>query len=327
MHQRDIQARGNIGQIYALKKQNRNMKALLSIGGFSYSAAGKFVPATSTAEGRRRFARSAVRLVANWGFDGIDIDWEYPKTKTEAADFVSLLQETRYELNKYAKENNQTYHYLLTVAASAGPGHYKLLNLGAMDHFVDSWHLMAYDYAGSWDETTGHQANVYPDPANKASTKFNTEQAVDDYIAAGIAPEKIILGFPLYGRAFMQTEGMGAPFSGVGSGSIEPGVWRYRDLPLPGATVTVDNRVLAAYSYDTHAKMLISYDNAESTSLKARYLKQRGLGGAVFWEASGDRSGKESLVAAMARDIWPLQDSKNMLQYPRSEFSNIRGSS
>ncbi|OAA79424.1 endochitinase class V precursor [Akanthomyces lecanii RCEF 1005] len=321
---RSSQAQGNIGQIYNIKQQNRNMKALLSIGGASYSASGKFAPATSTVDGRQRFARSAVKLITNWGFDGIDIDWEYPETESEAADFVSLLQETRYELNKYAKDNNQTYHYLLTVAASAGPSHYRLLNLGAMDRYVDSWHLMAYDYAGAWDSTTGHQANVYPDLSNAASTKFNTEQAVDDYIAAGIEPDKIILGFPLYGRSFAQTSGLGKPFSGVGQGSIEPGVWLYKDLPRPGAAVTVDHTVLAAYSYDAAARSLISYDNEESARLKANYLLKKGLGGAVFWEASGDKPGEDSLVASLARSMWPLQSSQNMLEYPDSEFENIR---
>lgn len=330
VHQRDSAAslaQGNIEQIYTMKRNNRNLKALLSIGGATYSSAGKFGPAASTVEGRRRFARSAVQLVTNWGFDGIDIDWEFPRNKQEAADFVSLLHETRYELSKYAQDNNQTYRYLLTVAASVGPSNYKLLNLGAMDRFVDSWHLMAYDYAGAWDTTTGHQANVYPDPSNKASTKFNTAQAVDDYIAAGIAPEKIILGFPLYGRSFAETSGMGDSFSGVGSGGVEPGVWLYKDLPRPGATVTVDDKVLAAYSYDAKSRMLISYDNAASVALKARYLLQKGLGGAVFWEASGDRTGKDSLVSTVARSMWPLEASQNMLEYPDSEFSNIRRSS
>lgn len=300
------------------------MKALLSIGGFKYSAAGKFAPATSTVRGRRRFARSAVQLMANWGFDGIDIDWEHPKDTSEAADFVSLLQEVRNALSSYARDNNQAYHYLVTVAVSASPSHYKLLNLGAMDRYVDSWHLMAYDYAGPWEETTGHQANVYPDPSNSASTKFSTEQAVDDYIAASIAPDKIVLGFPLYGRSFTQTSGMGESFHGTGPGSIEPGVWLYKDLPRPGATVTVDRAVLAAYSYDPTARTLISYDNAESASLKANYLMKKGLGGAVFWEASGDRRGKDSLVASLARSMWPLQSSHNMLDYPDSEFVNIR---
>lgn len=324
---RDTEAQGNIDQIYTMKQKNRNMKVLLSIGGFSYSQAGKFGPASSTVDGRRRFAHSAVKLMANWGFDGIDVDWEYPKDNREAADFVTLLKDTRYELNRYAKDNKQDYRYLLTVAASAGPSYYKLLKLKDMDEFVDSWNLMAYDYAGAWDKTTGHQANVFPDPSNTASTKFNTEQAVDDYIAAGIAPDKLNLGFPLYGRSFTQTDGMGKEFTGVGKGSIEPGVWLYKDLPRPGANVTVDKTVLGTYSYDTKTRELVSYDNAESASLKALYLMRKGLGGAVFWDASGDRPGKDSLVASVARSIWPLEASQNMLEFPASEYSNIRGTS
>ncbi len=253
----------------------------------------------------------------------MDIDWEYPQTEQEAQNFVELLNETRNALDEYASSNGQDYRYLLTAAASAGPSHYKLLDLEAMDEYLDIWNLMAYDYAGSWDNTTGHQANVYADATNEESTKFNTDQAVDYYIAAGVAPEKIVLGMPLYGRSFVGTKGMGQKYVSVGQGPSEPGVWPYKDLPVPGSTVTVDEKLIAAYSYDPKTDTLISYDNAETADLKAKYLLKKGLGGAVFWEASGDKVGKDSLIKVMANSMWPLEDAQNMLEYPQSEYSNI----
>ncbi|KAL6886688.1 family 18 glycoside hydrolase [Trichoderma longibrachiatum] len=322
--QRPGDVHGAVEQVFLLKKRHRHMKTLLSIGGWNMSQSGKFKPALKTAEGRVRFAKTAVNLLANWGLDGIDIDYEYPINEREAVGFVDLLRECRKALDEYASLHSQRYHYLLTAAVSAAQQHYKWLDMPAIDQYLDAWHLMAYDYAGSWDNLSGDQSNVFHDPTNPNRTRANSDNAVNDYIAAGVNPEKIILGVPLYGRSFMNTDGPGMPYEGLGKGSIEKGVWLYRDLPRPGAIVNVNRDIIAAYSYDNATRELVTYDNMETTALKAEYLGKKGLGGAVFWEASGDRSGDESLVRAMARRMGHLDNSKNMLSYPQSQYSNIR---
>lgn len=110
---------------------------------------------------------------------------------------------------------------LLTIASSAGPQNYNKLKLAEMASYLDFFNLLAYDYAGSFDNVTGHQANLYPSADNLLSTSFFTDAAIKDYIKAGVPANKITLGMPLYGRAFQQTDGMRKRFHGVGEGSFE----------------------------------------------------------------------------------------------------------
>ena len=300
------------------------MKVLLSIGGWNHRDA--FAPIAATETGRHTFARSAVKLVTDWGFDGIDVDWEYPENTAQGANFVLLLKACRDELDRYAAEHRLNYRFTLTVATSAGEANYKSLDFKGMDDVIDTWYLMAYDYAGSWDKTSGHQSALHADKTNPEATKFNTEDAVKAYLQKGVPADKISLGMPLYGRSFMGTKGIGMPYSAAGDGSNGEGTWLYKDLPRPGATEFWDPVVVAAYSLDNSTGELVTYDTVKSTEVKMEWVKDNGLAGAMFWEASGDKTGTDSLVGKVS-DILPLDQTQNLLEYPTSIYDNIRSGS
>jgi chitinase len=197
------------------------------------------------------------------------------------------------------------------------------MKLSQMDVYLDAWHLMAYDYAGSWDSVAGHQANLYPSTSNPASTPFSTDKAIKDYIAAGVPASKIVVGLPLYGRSFESTNGLGQSFSGVGSGSWESGSWDYKALPKAGATEYYDAAVGTAWSYDPSTKELITYDTKTSIGQKTTYIKNKGLGGGMFWETSSDKSGTDSLISTVAGNFGGLESSQNCLSYPGSQYANL----
>jgi len=185
---------------------------------------------------------------------------------------------------------------LLTIASPAGPQNYNKLKLAEMAPYLDFFNLLAYDYAGSFGNVTGHQANLYPSADILLSTPFSTDAAIRDYIKAGVPANKITLGMPLYGRAFQQTDGMGKRFHGVGEGSFEKGIWDYKVLPQAGTVEQMDRQVGASYSWDEARKIIISYDTLASSDVKVHYIKNNKLGGGMFWELSGDRKDSGSLI-------------------------------
>jgi chitinase len=263
------------------------------------------------------------------GFDGLDIDWEYPQNPSEAADFVALLAEVRFALNQHATtvDPSNPPHFELTVACPAGAQNYNNLDIPAMDGYLDFWNLMAYDYAGSWDAVAGHQANLFPCGHNAACTPFSTEAAVQHYVGQGVAPGKIVMGMPLYGRAFEGTDGLGLPYSGIGEGTWENGVHDYKKLPLEGAEERVDEDAAGTYCYHPERRVLVSYDTVDMARRKAEYIRQRGLGGGMWWESSADKEGPESLIGNVVDVLGGpngLEWRENCITYPHTKYDNLR---
>ncbi len=317
---------GNFNQLYKLKQQNRNLKTILSVGGWSYRD--NFKTALATNATRYRFAESSLKLITDLGLDGFDIDWEYPADETDSANLVETARLCRTLYDDYSAKYANNYRFDLDISAPAGPLNYNRMPVAALDKYIDGWNLMAFDYMGpGFSNFTGHLSNVYPSKSNPVTTDFNTEQAIEYYTSQLSSPRKVVLGMPLYGRSFANTNGLGQRFNGSGEGSWEAGVLDYKAIPLNG-TIGFDKKAIASWTYDNQTRQFVTFDTPEVQTLKAKYLRKEKLGGAWWWDSSSDRTDDKSLISTVSKALGGtkgLQQNPNNLYYPLSKYDNIRG--
>ena len=290
--------RGNFNQLTKLKAANPNLETMISIGGWTWSK--NFSAAAATPESRQVFVDSCVDFMKTYGFDGIDIDWEYPVsgglyagTAADKANYTALLAEFKAELAAQTAIDGE--HHPLTIAAPAGPTTIPNLEAKNIGGIIDWMNLMSYDYHGGWDPITGHNAPLNVGSKDTAQG-FSISDSVDAYLNAGFPAQKLVLGLPLYGRGWenVSATANGLYQSGVNAsvGTWEKGVFDYTDIKnnyLPTMTRYWDAEAQVPYLYDPARKLWISYDDPQSIKIKVDYIKAKGLGGAMLWELSGDR--------------------------------------
>jgi chitinase len=128
----------NFPQLLDLKASYPQLLVLISVGGASHST--NFSAVSAATATRTHFAQSCLQFMTENGFDGIDIDWEFPGA-ADSANFTALLQELRNQLDAQGSADGRTY--LLTIAAPAGPSNIANLQLALIHPLLD-WINLAY---------------------------------------------------------------------------------------------------------------------------------------------------------------------------------------
>lgn len=222
---------GNINQFINIKAQNRNLKLLFGLGGPDFGK--QFNLFANNEESRRRFATTSVNMIKTYGFDGIQIDWQYPEAN-DKANVIELFTAVREELDRYesdiSRRTNSKPYYLLTADVGAAKDQIAALPAADLAKIVDFLNVKAYDFTGPWSPFTGYHSNLYMSSETSVlqGTPRCADDAIKEYLQANVPAEKINLVIPAYGRAFDNTEGLGRTFQGVGQGSWQQGVYDFK---------------------------------------------------------------------------------------------------
>ncbi|CAH8237547.1 glycosyl hydrolase family 18 protein [Vibrio aestuarianus] len=310
---------GALGALKKLKQQSPNTKMAFSVGGWSLSHL--FSEMASDPAARQVFINSIVTIFNNYPmFSQVDIDWEYPGIKTgnnissvnDKDNYKLLIRELRSALNAVGKNG-------VKIAVAAGAPQEKLdaSDLkGLIDEGVDIIHLMTYDFFGSW-HTWGlaHHTNLFDYEGSEWSIDKSVTYMIEEL---KIDPKNIFIGYANYSRnatnarissqSPLQGDHLD-PYDTTGKyvgGSWEKGVYEWYDIeqeflsinPNSGLSVDkarhagyqllTDKEANADYIYSNEGEFFMSFDTPRSVYAKAKYVKEKGLGGIFNWMADYD---------------------------------------
>ncbi|XP_041363532.1 acidic mammalian chitinase-like [Gigantopelta aegis] len=280
--------------LVALKKDNADLKLLLAFGGWNFGSV-RFSNMARDSGVRAAFVQSAMNFLRQHGFDGLDLDWEYPAARggipQDKQNLVKLCQELSEAFKGEALAAGQS-RLLLTAAVpasrfTAADGY----DVPALSKYFDFISLMTYDMHGSWESKTGFNSPLFASSAEVGNERYmNMNASAAWWNEAGMPKEKIVVGFATYGRSFTLTSGstgVGAPARTGPSGPYtnEAGFMAYyeicKEIQNGGGRVEFDQEQMVPYF--VKGTTWVGFDNDESFIIKTQWLKNHRYSGVMFW--------------------------------------------
>ncbi|MEO9022422.1 MAG: glycoside hydrolase family 18 protein [Ginsengibacter sp.] len=242
------------------KARANDAKIFVSING-----AANFKNMAATENGRNNFIKDVMQKVRQYGFDGVDVDWEFPRTDDGTdVTYTALMKELSDSLHRDAK-------YYLTTAITAGKyaGAVRDAIRTELFAYVDWFNIMSYD---DFSTTV---------PYKNHSTLLLAETSLNYWIdVRKMPPAKAVLGIPAYGRP---------------SGITQTGtILTYKGILADGGSPLSDSAVVSNGSFSNYT---IYYNGQPTVKKKAIMAKQR-ANGIMLWELAQDSPDQNSLLKA-----------------------------
>ncbi|WP_163654586.1 glycosyl hydrolase family 18 protein [Listeria sp. PSOL-1] len=243
-----------------------------------------------------------------------------PNARPEDRDnYIKLMQDIRNGLDKLGVKEEKTYE-LSTALPGTKTQLEASVDVAKLFNIIDFGNIMTYDLNGAWEEKSGHQTALYTNPNDPTGNSI--EAAVDYLKSKNVQMDKVVIGAAMYTRGWDSVEkgndpahpGLfqnaaltakdadDSPSRGaineapvkIGDGGRSGGIWSYRKIDElkakdPSLKEYWDDIAKAPYLYSETTKQFFTFDNKQSVTEKANFVKKNHLGGVISWMASQDK--------------------------------------
>ncbi|EFX05996.1 class 5 chitinase 1 [Grosmannia clavigera kw1407] len=276
--------------VTALKAEQPGLEVWIAVGGWAMNDPGAYRTAFSdvakSETNQDAFFESLIMFMLTHGFDGVDIDWEYPVaddrggTEADFDNYVNMLKRLRTRMN------GSGHQFGLSITLPSSYWYLRGFDIVNLEPYVDWFNMMTYDIHGVWDSTVQSIGSFAYAHTNLTEISTGLELLWRN----NINPERVNMGLGFYGRSFTMADPScmtaGCPFtSGANGGECTgtPGVLSAAEIVkiiAAGATVTFDPvAAVKIVTWDTN--QWVSWDDAETLKLKQNFANERCLGGYV----------------------------------------------
>lgn len=273
----------------------KGVKVMPSLGGAGTTYTTNIRTCLANTASRGVLVNNMNAFIRTYGYDGLDIDWEYPSNAAQGTSLNLFVDELRVLL-----PSSEGWLITMAVGTSGAYDYGYLIDSDAdnTNNRVDFINVMTYDMYGSWSGVAGHNAAL--------SGSVSMETYMTAMVAKGIPKEKLLVGMPFYGRSFNSSEGLGSNCTSDSCASAPIGSHFYNNITnyinANGWTKNWDDIARSPYLTKDSGTGVISYDDPQSIGLKSDWaINTEDFGGIFMWDLSNDYmpDTTQPLLAAM----------------------------
>ncbi len=259
-------------------------KALLCLGGGG-KFSGNFSSMAASPDAVDKFVKNVRKFVEKNNYDGIEIDWEFPDTRSDTKNLTNLLRKLRSALGK---------EFIINLVVNGTKYLGKWIDVKSVIDYIDYFVIMTYDYHGGWSRFSGHNAPLYPYPVCDSSVK----DGIIFWLNKGAEPSKIIFGLPFFGAAF-NSYSIGKSFTQFKHMHFK----EIQELKRKGFVKMRDELACVPYLKQKNGPWIISYDDEISLKKKIRFAAKNNFAGVMIWEITSDMvNGTNALLPGVFKE-------------------------